>query len=241
MPLKKKCPSCSSEEEEYAAQCLACGEMLFDTLAREVASAPLMENSTDLPSSKIESTNGNSIGSTVQAPKDPIQPAAVDKSASLAVCACNSPEFEETPNGVSCVYCGRPQKAEIDPITSGARRNDLNVCAMIVNDQQVLSFVSPLQFGRDGSWAGSPLGPIDRSFLQRLEEKHDNISRKHLVISTSHGRWSITDLGSTNGTFLNNVQLKAGVPHTLDGDSETIRLGSDFLFRIELNQKGDSA
>ena len=55
------------------------------------------------------------------------------------------------------------------------------------------------------------------------------VSRKHAILRQSHGQWTIEDLGSTNGTFVNESPLAPRTP-TLLNDRTTIRVGNVKLF-----------
>jgi hypothetical protein len=55
------------------------------------------------------------------------------------------------------------------------------------------------------------------------------VSRQHAVIRSSAGHWTIEDLGSTNGTFLNESPLAPNTP-TLLQDKTTVRVGNVKLF-----------
>lgn len=55
------------------------------------------------------------------------------------------------------------------------------------------------------------------------------VSRAHAILRFRNGQWDIEDLGSTNGTFLNDHQLQPRVPTAL-ADKTTVRLGSLKLF-----------
>jgi hypothetical protein len=55
------------------------------------------------------------------------------------------------------------------------------------------------------------------------------VSRQHAVLRCSAGRWAIEDMGSTNGTYLNEQPLAAHTP-TLLQDKATIRVGQVKLF-----------
>lgn len=55
------------------------------------------------------------------------------------------------------------------------------------------------------------------------------ISRRHAMLQFSGNKVTIEDLGSTNGTWLNESRLNAGEPHTI-GTGDLIRLGQQFVF-----------
>lgn len=59
----------------------------------------------------------------------------------------------------------------------------------------------------------------------------EEISREHAKISRTPDGYTLTDLNSTNGTFLNGMMLRPGEPQPLvPGD----RIGiSTFLFSVE--------
>jgi hypothetical protein len=55
------------------------------------------------------------------------------------------------------------------------------------------------------------------------------VSRQHAVLRCNVGRWTIEDLGSTNGTFLNESPLASHTPMLLQ-DKTTIRVGQVKLY-----------
>jgi hypothetical protein len=55
------------------------------------------------------------------------------------------------------------------------------------------------------------------------------VSRQHAVLRCNAGRWTIEDLGSTNGTYLNESPLAPRTPAPLQ-DKTTIRVGQIKLF-----------
>src|SRR5262245_62058624 len=69
----------------------------------------------------------------------------------------------------------------------------------------------------------------DRSADVRLTES--SVSRKHATIERRGESWVITDGGSANGTFLDDVQVAEGVLK----DGQTLRLGAA-SFRVEVEE-----
>jgi two-component system, cell cycle response regulator len=52
---------------------------------------------------------------------------------------------------------------------------------------------------------------IGRSSKSDIQIDHDSVSRQHVKVTAEEGRVSIEDVGSTNGTFLNDESLKGSV------------------------------
>lgn len=59
------------------------------------------------------------------------------------------------------------------------------------------------------------------------------ISRRHAILKLAGKRISIRDLGSSNGTFINNTRLDAEDPHQLR-DGDRLRLGS-MIFSVHFD------
>lgn len=65
------------------------------------------------------------------------------------------------------------------------------------------------------------LGPLGGS--------SEGVSRRHATLRYDHGQWILIDLGSTNGTFVNDKQITPQAP-TMLADKTTIRLGNIKVF-----------
>ena len=65
--------------------------------------------------------------------------------------------------------------------------------------------------------------------LTGLGGSAQGVSRQHALLRCQDGRWTIEDLGSTNGTYLNESPLAAHAPALLQ-DKTTIRVGQVKLF-----------
>jgi len=72
---------------------------------------------------------------------------------------------------------------------------------------------------------------IGRKVKNNISIKDPYLSGKHAKITAKDGKYSLEDLGSTNGTFLNGVQIVAGEENVILKDGDRIHLGQvDFLF-----------
>ncbi|KAL0433441.1 UNVERIFIED_CONTAM: FHA domain-containing protein [Sesamum latifolium] len=76
-----------------------------------------------------------------------------------------------------------------------------------------------------------------------LAIKDLGVSSKHLLIQVEPGsdtgsqRWTITDLGSSNGTFLNDVRLEQSEPTVLS-DGDVIKIGEQTSINVKFEVDG---
>jgi len=69
-----------------------------------------------------------------------------------------------------------------------------------------------------------PVARIGRAAENDIIVTDDSISAQHALLEFEGGTWRITDLGSTNGTFVEGVRLTADVPTPLHYGA-SVRLG----------------
>src|SRR5688572_9687613 len=70
-----------------------------------------------------------------------------------------------------------------------------------------------------------------------LPDTDKRVSGKHARLDKRDGAWQLTDVGSTNGTYLNDKKVEAKKPHTIKG-GDRLSLGL-FQIRIEIEVPGD--
>jgi pSer/pThr/pTyr-binding forkhead associated (FHA) protein len=73
---------------------------------------------------------------------------------------------------------------------------------------------------------------IGRDKTAEIRLKESSVSRKHATIERRGPQWFITDGGSANGTFLDEVQVAEGVLR----DGQTLRLGAA-SFKVEIEEE----
>ncbi|XP_068654797.1 FHA domain-containing protein At4g14490-like isoform X2 [Aristolochia californica] len=75
-----------------------------------------------------------------------------------------------------------------------------------------------------------------------LAIKDAGISQKHLLIEFNGVNWTISDLDSSNGTFLNESQINALKPFNLS-DGDTIKIGerTSFLVKVEVKDENSDS
>jgi len=66
-----------------------------------------------------------------------------------------------------------------------------------------------------------------------LRIDHSSVSRRHAEISFANGQYVLHDLGSTNGTFVNEVPLTPGSVHILK-EGDQLRLGKIVQFTFQI-------
>jgi len=75
------------------------------------------------------------------------------------------------------------------------------------------------------------LGREPESPLAEELSRYLNVSRRHLLVAIQGERTMITDLGSTNGTYVDGHPISPWQPsEVLEG--QTIRLGADCALRL---------
>ena len=61
----------------------------------------------------------------------------------------------------------------------------------------------------------------------------ETVSRRHLRLDLADVRWSVTDLGSRNGTFVNGRRISSGTPTVLADDDRVLVGGYVLLARSD--------
>lgn len=125
-----------------------------------------------------------------------------------------------------CVECGHAlyHQGETRPLTvPGAnlsRRQQLTYTVMfLIGDDQLSVMMKPAERLIMGRQSGHLPDRPDLD-LGRFNAVEHGISRIHAVLECNENGIYLMDLGSRNGTFVNNVPLAAFQPHLLrDGDS----------------------
>lgn len=84
-------------------------------------------------------------------------------------------------------------------------------------------------------WHDGGAGEPPEIDLQVVQGSAQGVSRRHAVLRYDPAGWTITDLGSTNGTFLNDAPLAPNTP-TLLADRTRIRLGNVMIFFRHITQ-----
>jgi len=71
--------------------------------------------------------------------------------------------------------------------------------------------------------------------------KDPSVSQKHAEVAWSGSAWEVTDLGSSNGTWVNEVEVaREGAPVAL-ADGDELALGEATIFKVSLAPAADAA
>ncbi|HEX3052532.1 MAG TPA: FHA domain-containing protein [Aggregatilineaceae bacterium] len=129
-----------------------------------------------------------------------------------------------------CVRCGAILNPETIPVEEEAKRT-INTNPLTLPPQLMLYVAGSAQpfiinnqheivLGR--AIPGTPPPTVD---LSSLNAHLMGVSRRHATIRAhGNGKWTLADMGSSNGTWLNGTRLKLGQVETLH-DGDQIRLG----------------
>lgn len=117
-----------------------------------------------------------------------------------------------------------PDTAEIQAkITAVARSTAVKIPVLVVMQGQIPQTIYPLHEG--ANYIGRSKGQaVDVDLNAQDNPAQVSVSRKHAVIMLTSGQLTIQDLGSTNGTHVNETRLKPGSWHTLK-ENDVIRVG----------------
>lgn len=83
----------------------------------------------------------------------------------------------------------------------------------------------PLEGAPGSAWV------LGRSRAADLQLHDQQVSSRHAELRREPGGWALTDLGSTNGTFVEGVRLAPRTPRSLH-DGEVVRFGPDAVFAL---------
>jgi pSer/pThr/pTyr-binding forkhead associated (FHA) protein len=91
---------------------------------------------------------------------------------------------------------------------------ELRPAAVERRRQVVLEVLDP---GRSRVARGERIGVISGATIGRaagngVRFDEDSVSSRHAVVSLEGGRWWLEDLGSTNGTFVNDARVTGRAP-----------------------------
>ena len=159
---------------------------------------------------------------------------------SIAGCFCPNCNIENPPGSRVCAFCAHLLEEEGRPATCLDTPVDSN-CRLLLF---VPGVEKPLQIdagrtiilGRDLDQAQGGQGEVilDLSPFQALES---GVSRRHALVRPVENGFELSDMGSTNGTWLNQSRIVPGQGYRLSGNSE-IHLGRMLLYLVVRDPRG---
>ncbi|MBA2621825.1 MAG: FHA domain-containing protein [Acidobacteria bacterium] len=210
----KKCPTCGTENTDDSQYCDECGAMLAGGDGGRRSNIPLkidaaLEKATSKAAANFDST-------TTGAP--------VFQSSSATSIEISQPSGNANQDAPAAFENEAARKFSADGEKANGARATLSLERGDAAGKQFAILEGESYIGR---W------DADNGVFPDVDlDKHDpeaKISRRHARIVSGGGAFSIEDLGSTNGTFVNRSRrLIPGVSHALrDGDE--IIVGKTFL------------
>lgn len=73
----------------------------------------------------------------------------------------------------------------------------------------------------------------EAALVERLTREFDNVSRRHAVLRASSAGVTVEDLGSSNGTFVNDIRLPPNQPVRLH-DGARLRFAADLVATVRI-------
>jgi pSer/pThr/pTyr-binding forkhead associated (FHA) protein len=152
---------------------------------------------------------------------------------------CPSCDRDNLPDAALCVYCGAALGTTTvivpDKPLGVTRTNYLSQIIRLHDDALILLIATqdqPVVLKGDGKFS---IGrPIENEYPPTLDMTRYGghmlgVSRRHATIQRTADGYMIEDLGSANGTFINEKRIPAHQPYTLR-NGDLIRLGQLILF-----------
>ena len=96
---------------------------------------------------------------------------------------------------------------------------------------QPLEITGTMLFGRDAE--------LPAEVRSSLETTYDNVSRRHAEFRYEQGEVWVVDLGSSNGTFVNEVQLVPNKPVRLVNGAK-LRFAADLVLTLRIDASASS-
>ena len=163
---------------------------------------------------------------------------------------CPSCKLKNDVSATACIYCGVPFEIASGGSTTTTQMPAVNSRPTVENDGLIDQFVReipdngmaiyradfmyPFTVRQDKDFVigrkaeGVPDGLVD---LAPLEGYITGVSKQHVRIQGAGNGYQITDLGSTNGTWVNGIRLTSNQPVVLP-NAARVRLGRMELYFI---------
>lgn len=213
-----KCDVCGSDNLEGAAYCEDCGAKLVVSHATVGAVAHAPSPAPDsMPPAPSPAPVAASGGGSIQCPS----------------CGADNPSSE-----AYCVDCGANLGGETAPVSvpvSGGSAMSAPAAPVATAPAGRLSLASggkEFSLDKEITTMGrrSPADQIDPDVDLTDDDPDFYVSRRHAQILRNDDHYVIEDVGSSNGSFVNNTRLQSGVQQILK-DGDKLRLGkTEFVF-----------
>jgi pSer/pThr/pTyr-binding forkhead associated (FHA) protein len=146
-----------------------------------------------------------------------------------------------TKNEVDAIICSRcfNPLTYVTPNDDNNNGSDEDIKIEVVNDETIVANASIEELFLEGQNISIKIKSDDvigRHCKNSSElSKYQTISRKHAQFIYVNNKWFVKDLGSTNGTYLNDMPLEKGKEYEIR-DGETIKLSRTVSFTVVIKQ-----
>ena len=131
----------------------------------------------------------------------------------------------EASGGDSTVAPAEPEPAPAPPAVGGhtVREQAAPTCALLFPWGRT-PVAGQLAIGREAGFS-----PISQHL-----DAYTTVSRQHAVVGLVQGNWTVRDLGSTNGTYVNGAQLAGGETRNI-GNGDQVGFSRGLQVQVEIS------
>jgi|GEM_PF-1559963 FHA domain len=122
----------------------------------------------------------------------------------------------------------RQFEQEYEEITRPAAPTAMQPCELVLPNNQRIP-LDPAKGTYMIGWYDATAGAAPDIDLHPVGGSAQGVSRQHAILRLAAGQWTLTDLGSTNGSFLNDAPMAPNSTVALR-DRTRIRLGNVIVF-----------
>jgi pSer/pThr/pTyr-binding forkhead associated (FHA) protein len=230
LPVLSTCPNCGASVQADASFCGQCG---FNLQGAAVVSKSPELKSPEPESSKLESSEGASELPAIEplVPPDPlIMPLEPDTAGnSVPMLSIESPESPEQ-EPIASAPAPSPLPTPVSQPVSSTQLQTQSARLLHVQTNMTLELPTNLSVIHIGKPNDRVPPDVDVSGFPNSEI----VSRIHADIRVEADAYYIEDLGSSNGTYINNVPLPSGNRHRLRvGDRIALGKGDKVTFLFQ--------
>ncbi len=228
-----KCSVCSSENLEGSAYCEDCGARLPGTSAAPTQEAPAVRVAAPAPIPPLAAEPAPVV--STPAPPAVVEVAPLGGTVRCSACGAENPSYEAYCEDCGASLTAARAEAAVPPAAAAPAVAVELVSPPVVARPRLVLTVSGVEYPVDRDLVAlgrrSPADSIFPEVDLTEVDTESYVSRRHGRILRQEGRFMYEDVGSSNGSFLNDTRLLPGMPAEIH-DGDRLRLGkTEMVFR----------